>query len=270
MFGFIKRVIDGWRDYPHKENTIINQRYLIRTYLGQGSFGTAYCCVDQQNADCLVLIKQNRASKGKRALDMLDAERQVLALFDCRGIPMVLDYFAWRGAQYLVTEFVPGKTLETMIFDHRETIDENLCVNYAIQVLRLLSVVHRNQYVHLDVRLPNVIIDHHTLHLIDFGLVRAIGDHPDVEPYEEGKLAYRHLAEPQSDLYAVGHMMLFMLYTTFQGPETTNFEYEISWEEELTISSELKVVLRKLLKIDTPYQSAEEAVTSLQQLVGKQ
>jgi serine/threonine protein kinase len=266
MIGFIKRIINGWRDYPHKEHTIIHQQYLIKNFIGQGSFGTAYCCADLQNGGCLVLVKQSRASKGRRAVDMLDAERRVLSIIDCNGIPKVLDYFSWQGAQYLVTEFVPGKTLENMIFDNHETIDESQCVNYAIQTLQLLVVVHRNQFVHLDVRLPNVIIDNQRVHLIDFGLVRAIGDHPDVEPYEEGKLAYRHLAEPQSDLYAVGHMMLFMLYTTFERTESTNVVRELSWEEELAISDDLKTVLRKLLKIDSPYQHAEEAVAALQQI----
>jgi serine/threonine-protein kinase len=266
MFGFIKSMINGWRDYPHREHTLIQNRYLIQKFIGQGSFGTTYCCVDRHQSDCLVLVKQSRASKGRRAVELLNSERRVLEVLVSDGIPSFYDYFEWNGAHYIVTQFVFGENVESMIFDQRQVIDDQQCIEYALQLLRLLAHVHSNGFVHLDVRLPNVIVNQNELYLVDFGLVRNIGDHPDEEPYAEGKLPYRHLAEPQSDLNAVGHMMLYMLYSGFDNHYVNDADHELGWQEELVMTKELRLVLRKLLKIDTPYETAEEVIGDLLKL----
>ncbi|XBM33976.1 hypothetical protein AAG663_20640 [Bacillus licheniformis] len=63
----------------------------------------------------------------------------------------------------------------------------------------------------------------------------------------------------KSDFYALGHFALFLLYSGF----TPSDEEEKCWEEELSISSGLKSVLRKMLQIDLPYERAEDIIGDL-------
>jgi serine/threonine protein kinase, bacterial len=59
---------------------------------------------------------------------------------------------------------------------------------------------------------------------------------------------------PISDFYALGHFLLFLLYSTyeFEGAK------EKRWEEELGLSESARRIIRKLLAIDGLYQSCKE------------
>ncbi|MDI3410208.1 hypothetical protein QKW52_06430 [Bacillus sonorensis] len=63
----------------------------------------------------------------------------------------------------------------------------------------------------------------------------------------------------KSDFYALGHFTLFLLYSGYT-PITKD---EKSWEEELSVSPGLKAVLRKMLQIDPPYESAQDIIADL-------
>ena len=57
-------------------------------------------------------------------------------------------------------------------------------------------------------------------------------------------------------MYALGHLLLFLLYTTYNDTEDKE---EKSWEEELTLSNKGKGIIRRLLQLDHPYDDVEQA-----------
>ncbi|UYZ11492.1 protein kinase [Brevibacillus sp. WF146] len=66
--------------------------------------------------------------------------------------------------------------------------------------------------------------------------------------------------EPASDLYALGHFFLFLLYSGYEADEN---QPERSWEEELLLSPEIRGMIRRLLQIDPAYGSVEEWLADL-------
>lgn len=265
MINMIKRMLLTWRDFPYRSGAIIARRYRIERCVGQGSFGTAYLAHDMQT-DRKVLLKHPRPSKGLRGVELLEVENRLLRQNIHPQIPEWLDWFEWKGRFFLITQFILGTTFDVFIFEEGRLFSERETIGVATHLLRILAALHAHGYVHLDVRLPNVIMSDHHLNLLDFGLARRIGDHPELEPYEDGKLAYRHLAERESDLYAVGQMMLYLLYTAYPVEEDGMVTEDRTWEEELPISSELRSILRRLLKIDAPYSRAEDVLDDLDEL----
>jgi serine/threonine-protein kinase len=268
MRNWLLSIWNTWRDFPYLEGTILNERYRVGKMIGQGSFGTTYQCIDSYHPEKKLLLKHNRVSKGDCALTYLSVESEILKQKYSTQIPGWHDEFVYKGKHFLVVDFIEGTTLDILVFEERRAFSEQQVIFLAMQLLSVIAKVHAMKWVHLDVRLPNVIFQEDRIFLIDFGLARRIGDHPDYIPYEEGKLAYRHLAEPQSDLYAVGHLMLYLLYTNDALIEQRieEVDHERSWYDELGIDTEFKNILSRLLKVTTPYATAEDALQDLEKI----
>lgn len=137
---------------------------------------------------------------------------------------------------------------------------EALC--FVRRLMEILSYVHEQGFAHLDIRIPNVILDADQIHLIDFGLACRLGEPTRIELRQDDKTTLGKTVEAPSDLYAVGHFILFMLYS---GYDSHAFDSELNagWEDELSVSPMTKQMLRKLLQIDPPYTDTQHFVHDL-------
>ncbi len=82
----------------------------------------------------------------------------------------------------------------------------------------------------------------------------------EIGPGEE--LIRRRTVAITSDLYAIGHFLLFMLYSTFESIDDQE-DSTIGWEEELSVTGQTKQMIRKLLQIDPPYVNAQSCIEDL-------
>ncbi|WP_379160790.1 serine/threonine protein kinase [Paenibacillus sp. sgz5001063] len=238
--GFVR----AWHDYPLPEGSRIGDRYTIESLLGEGSYGLTYRCSDTRNG-ALLAVKQSRPSKKAVGRSMLTKERDILQAMNHPHIPKCRGYFEQRGSNWLVTDYIEGKTLEDMIFDENIIYGERECLATILRLMELVAHVHSRGYVHLDLRIPNVILRNEELYLIDFGLARRIGEVESVlgrrEPKEKPKRMPPVIA---SDLYDIGQLMLFMLYSGFT-PKPG--EAERGWREELDLSPGMLRIVSRLL-----------------------
>jgi serine/threonine-protein kinase len=263
----IQRFFNGWRDFPLKEGTLLAGRYEVLNVIGQGSFGITYRSADRQRQNDVVIVKQSRPSKGERARTMLVAEAEILDRVQHSSVPLRMDLFSDRKNYYLVMDYIEGDTFEQLIFEKGVIFDESDCAAWGLKILQAVAHIHHRGYVHLDLRLPNIVVRDGSVYILDFGLARKIGDHHEEQAPQSGKLPYRHLAEPTTDLAAIGHLMLYLLYSTFEVSDNDSLNEERSWEEELCISQELRMMLRKLLQLDEPFATAVEAIEALQPII---
>ncbi|QQZ59033.1 protein kinase [Paenibacillus sonchi] len=180
--GFVR----AWRDYPLPEGTGIGERYKIEALLGQGSYGLTYRCWDTKDG-AFVAVKQSRPSKKAVGRVLLIKEGDVLRSMDHPNIPKCRDYFEYKGSNWLVTDYIEGKTLEDLIFDEHIVYGERKCLATTLKLMELVAHVHARGYVHLDLRIPNVILKGEEMYLIDFGLARRIGENETV--FDERKPA---------------------------------------------------------------------------------
>ncbi|WP_265333476.1 serine/threonine protein kinase [Paenibacillus guangzhouensis] len=200
-----------------------------------------------------VVLKQSKPSKGTLGRDLLYREIDVLGRLRHPSIQRCLASFEYKDQLYMVTEYLQGKTVEDLIFERGEVYSEKEALCFARRLMEILSYVHEQGFVHLDIRIPNVILDGDQIHLIDFGLACRLGEpiRTELKPHDE--TMRNRTVEATEDLSAIGHFILFMLYTGYD-PCTSEVELNLGWEDELTVSPMTKHMLRKLLQIDPPYR----------------
>lgn len=257
LFAYGRGVYEAWIDYPRRDGTAITGKYRIRRFLGSGSYGLTYVCLDADSGREVVL-KQAKPSKGAVGRQLLRREIDILEQLEHPAIPRCLASFEYKNELYMVTELVHGQTVEELIFEEGVVFSERETLRFVRRLIDIVHYVHNRGYVHSDIRIPNVILNRDRIHLIDFGLACSLG-----EP-ARGKFAADSMtdvpdpiAEPPNDLYAVGHLMLFMLYSGYE-PDDSAAGPDAGWEDELTLSPKTRRMLRRLLRIDTPYSHTRQ------------
>ena len=251
-------------DKPYRPGTTIGA-YHIQHILGMGSYGIAYLATHTSTGEQVVLkqVKPSLRHTPKGAA-MQAYERKVLSSLSHPQFPRCLDAFTHRKDSFLVMTYLSGPTLEELLFERGIVVDEYESACYMQKIGQLVAHLHAQGLIHRDVRIPNVIWQDGLPYLIDFGLARFIGDKPTYTTdslcvYPSEKQLKREVS-PASDLYALGHFFLFLLYSGYTPKED---EPERSWEEELSLSPEIRRMIRKLLQMDEPYGSVHEWLQEL-------
>jgi serine/threonine protein kinase len=258
----------AWRDYPAQTGTVIGERYCVNQVLGVGSYGIAYLCRDELDGG-EVVVKLAKPSKKSTAKLLLEREKEVLSRLDHPYIQRLRDYGESKEGSWIVTDYVAGKTMEDLIFEDNRVIGERECLRWTLLLMDRMTHVHEQGFVHLDLRIPNVIVQDEEVVVIDFGLARPIGG-------GQGLLwddtAFKSVPPPrmrpyiQSDLFDIGHLMLYMLYSGYSPEQGVP---ERSWEEELSLSTAVRQILRRLLEEDAPYPDSASFVADLHKALGE-
>ncbi|MFU7589458.1 serine/threonine protein kinase [Priestia aryabhattai] len=238
-------------DRPFKKGTVICERYEIINVLGMGSYGITYVASDivQQKE---VVIKQLRKTKQRtpQGLKSFHYEAKLLSQLDHPQIPSLYEAVEIDEGCFLVMELIQGKTFEDLIFEEKRVYTEEKALDILLDILKVVSVIHEQGIVHRDLRIPNIIDVNGTIYVIDFGLARFLGAHEETSTLIEEQQFMRQTSVA-SDIYALGHFLLFLLYS---GYEPTD-KQEKSWEQELSLSAPIKTIIQKMLRADEAYES---------------
>ncbi|ASS65390.2 MULTISPECIES: protein kinase [unclassified Paenibacillus] len=249
----------AWIDYPLQNGDVIADRYRIIQLLGIGSYGLTYRCLDLQSGQ-QVAIKQAKPSKGELGRELLRREMTVLAKLRHPSIPRVRDLFDDKNRLFMASEFAGGQTVEELIFERGRLFSEREALDFIGKLTEIVAYVHRQGYVHLDIRIPNVIADGNRIHLIDFGLARRIGEAAALVPPFRSGVRLAQDADPAADLSDMGHLLLFMLYSSYHPAEMA----DKGWEQELDLTPGARHLLRRLLHIEAPYEGIDAFIGDLE------
>ncbi len=180
-----------------RAGTILNQRYIVGRVLGQGGFGITYLAWDTK-LSAKVAVKEympneiaarigttvsvameSRAEDFTYGAERFQEEARTLAKFMGQpNIAGVTDYFDENDTSYFVMDYIEGISFKTYIANQggKVTIEEALDV--MIPVLRALTAVHAEGFIHRDVTPDNIYITKDgNVKLLDFGSARySIGD----------------------------------------------------------------------------------------------
>jgi len=248
MFKYLYRWLV---DRPFKKGKVICGRYEIIDVLGMGSYGITYVANDivQQKK---VVVKQLRKTKQRtsQGLKSYHYEAKLLSQLNHPQIPSLYEAIETDEGCFLVMELIQGKTFEDLIFEEKCVYTEEQALNILLNILDVVSAIHEQGIVHRDLRIPNIIDVNGTIYVIDFGLARFLGDHEETSTLIEEQQFMRQTSAA-SDIYALGHFLLFLLYSGYEPTE----QQERSWEQELSLSIPIKTIIQKMLRADESYES---------------
>ena len=202
--------------------------YEIIAKIGEGGMGAVYKARDTR-LNRIVAIKTLSGTTPERKARFLQ-EAQAASALNHPNIVTVHDLLRDGGQDYIVMEFVPGKTLDHAIPSHGFRFDEALKI--AIQIAAALTRAHEAGIVHRDVKPSNIIVrDDGTVKVLDFGLAKltepilASGDdatrtaRPATEEgtiigtvsYMSPEQAEGRPVDPRSDIFSFGSVLFEML-----------------------------------------------------------
>ncbi|KEF39136.1 protein kinase family protein [Schinkia azotoformans MEV2011] len=256
-------------DRPIRIGTIINDRYIIIKVLGMGSYGITYLTYDQKK-NIEYVLKQMKPSRKKLEKVHLSFqyEKEILTKLNHPRIPKFGESITFNGHHFFTMEYVNGKTFEDLIFKEGIVYEEHDAFCILREVLEIVAYLHGQNIIHRDLRIPNIMVKENIIYVIDFGLARFFNDmrhyslHTSMNGYDIEKKLKREI-HFKSDFYALGHFILFLLYSGYS-PESKK---EKSWEEELRITEQARFFIRRLLQLDEPYTCVEEVIQTLDQLI---
>src|SRR5215510_7997300 len=188
-------------------------KYRILEPLGSGGFGTVYLAEDTWIDKKVALKVPHRQN-----LDFSELLREprLLASLNHPNIVTVITAEKQDNTFFIVMEYVPGDTLETII-GSSDGLDLPLALDYTCQIANAVEHAHKQGVIHRDLRPANVFVTAAGLLKVgDFGTSRfleiaahgttVIGSPPYMAPEQfEGRAVFA------SDIYSLGVTMYQML-----------------------------------------------------------
>lgn len=181
-----------------RAGTVLNNRYIVGRVLGQGGFGITYLAYDTQ-LQTKVAVKEYMPNdiatriEGATVSVAMDTkkddftygaerfqeEARTLAKFIGHpNIAGVSSYFDANDTSYFVMDYIEGISFKSYIGNAGGRVSVDEALNIMIPVLRALTAVHQEGFIHRDVTPDNIYISKDgNVKLLDFGSARySIGD----------------------------------------------------------------------------------------------
>lgn len=278
------------RQAPLPPQTLLRQgKYKVSSKLASGGQGTAYVCSVEirddinfpqlQDRDTVVLkeyvlpVKVIRSEK-MRSVEELQKEARILQNLDHPRVVKLLDFFVEDYRGYLVMEHIKGPSLRRHVEENGKCSMQE-AIQIGLQMCDILICLHKQQpaVVHRDFTPENLILDENkTLKLIDFNVAKVSED--TVTATVVGKHAYlppeqfRGKARPESDIYALGCTLHFLLTGIDPEPLSVSHPRELSPD----VSSELDLIVSTCTSIEfkNRYASAADALMALTNCLGNE
>jgi tRNA A-37 threonylcarbamoyl transferase component Bud32/tetratricopeptide (TPR) repeat protein len=240
--------------------------YALLEPLGRGGMGEVYSGFDDT-------LKRRVALKAIRAEHRLSPqartrflrEAQILSQLDHPQICRIFDYVEGPDADYLVLEFIEGRSLRASI---RKGLDPSLRLRIAEQVVEALAVAHAAGVVHRDLKPDNVMVTSAgEVKVLDFGLARSgdsvtgvredeatdIGDQPERAVRNEPAPADPHMVEtmlPSAQDIVVTEQGRVLGTLAYMSPEQARGEAASAASDMYSFG----LLLQELLTGEPPYE----------------
>jgi serine/threonine protein kinase len=258
--------------------------YKIEAPLGAGGMGEVFRATDTRlhRTVAIKILPHDKVADPERKRRFLQEARAASAL-NHPNIVTLHDIANDHGVDYLVMEYVPGKSLNKLITPKGLPLAEAL--DYAQKIASALAAAHAAGIVHRDIKPANVIVTPEgQVKILDFGLAkleeRRVGNQSETRTMEPaltdagvvmGTVAYMspeqaraEEVDARTDLFSFGAV----LYELATGRRA--FSKKLDWATPPTdaLQPELRRIVLKLVEADRElrYQTAADVAVDLKRL----
>jgi len=231
---------------------IINDRYDVKKFLGEGSFGKVYKAISRRTGELTALKIYDPAYTSSRRHEIELEIRHLRNMTNNCTIPHVeclveanLDH------NYIAKTFITGVDLDAFVVPSR--LREKFAKDFIAQLLPTLYLIHNNGYLHRDIKPANIMVDHvfdnFNFWFIDLGLSCYQFDSPNgcstrgavgtplfftrqlEDAFQRKDVADFHIYE-RYDVYALGVSLFYSLNdkTDPVGFNLITSAYELPWK----------------------------------------
>ncbi|MBF8187969.1 serine/threonine protein kinase [Nonomuraea sp. K274] len=244
---------------------VIGDRYELDDLpLGQGGMGAVYGGHDR-HLDRRVAVKLLRLPGGpdQELESRFLREARILARLEHPGAPVLYDFGTYEHRLYQVMQFIEGVTVADVVHEHGP-LPVAWAAAIAAQACAVLSAAHALSICHRDLKPTNLMLcPDGSVKVLDFGLAMLrdadlttftrIGQILGTPAYMAPEQIQHGVAEPRSDLYALGCVLHEMLTgrQLFTGPtDYVVFEKQVKERPPAIpgVPAELGALLRQLLE----------------------
>ena len=198
--------------------------YRILRQIGSGGMGVVYLAHDSRlDRDVAVKLLSPGTLSDETARHRFHNEARALSKLNHPNIATVHDFDTQRGADFLVMEYIPGKSLKDALAGG--PLAEPLLLSLAIQLADGLAAAHDHSIIHRDLKPGNLLLGpEDRLKILDFGLAKLRV--PSLESVTQSALESACIAgtipymspeqilgadpDPRSDIFSAGLVLYEM------------------------------------------------------------
>ena len=259
-------------------------RYELIEKIGEGGMAVVYKAKDRLlNRYVAIKILRPEFTQDEQFLDSFKRESQAAAGLQHPNIVSIYDVGRTGNINFIVMELVDGRPLSDFIKE-KGHLDYKTTIDIAKQMASALSIAHKHQIIHRDVKPHNIMITSDGVaKLTDFGIARAVSNATMVADtskiigsvhYFSPEQARGAYVDERSDIYSLGIVMFEMLTGRVPFDGETPVEVALKHiNDDVPSPAKLvpgippaldKVVLKATDKYQTErYKSADEMLEAL-------
>ena len=153
--------------------------YKILSMLGKGGMGEVYLAQDTRLKRSVAIKVLPLHFSGNQEMRLrFEREARAIASLSNPNICAIHDVGQHNGLEYLVMEFIEGKTLSTLL--QKGVLPAKLLLDLAVGITNGLAAAHRAGIIHRDLKPGNIMVtsDGH-VKILDFGLAKLVNHSSD-------------------------------------------------------------------------------------------
>ena len=266
------------------DQSVLGNRYRVEAKIGAGGMAEVYRGFDQVlNRTVAIKVLNPQFARDDAFVERFRREAQAAARLNHPNIVGVYDHGSDEGTQYIVMEFIEGRTLADALGAGRRPTPVQ-SAEVAEHICDALAAAHGQGVIHRDIKPENVMVTRDgTVKVMDFGIARLLTG-PETAPQTSAVLGTASYLSPEqaqgqpvdarSDIYSLGTVLYEMLAgrPPFTGDSPVSIAYKHVNETPVPpsvhnpdVPARLDaVVMRALAKNPANrYQSAEEFAQDL-------
>ncbi len=257
---------------PLLPGELLHNRYRIVSLMARGAYGAVYRAWDVTDRRDVAL--KEYLDPSVEIQKRFRAEARQLAALSHPQIPQVLDHFALDNGQYLVSDYIDGVDLQSLL-DQYGPLPSDLIVPWLQAATVPLTYLHGRKRLHLNIKPANIrLMPSGEVYLVDTGLP-GLGVRPNATGYGSPEQQAQADVGPTADVYSLG-ATLYSLLTGIVPPNPLSRETGLSdlipaREANPDIEPYLSIVAGRAmsLRADTRYDTAEEFGRALARPAGR-